>query len=82
MVVRIMELGVLRSAEFREWAGLAYRKAGNNIQAEDELRRALKIVTDQVPKLSGSRKAFTTMRQRLDQELQESAPYRPGACLN
>lgn len=71
----------LHSAEFREWAGLAFRNAGNNIEAENDLREALKIVNDQLPKFSGSRKAFATMRQRLEQELQGIATYKAGACL-
>jgi tetratricopeptide (TPR) repeat protein len=62
----------LRSAEFREWAGLAYRNAGNNMAAENDLREALKIVNDQPPKFPGSRKAFANMRQRLERELQGS----------
>jgi tetratricopeptide (TPR) repeat protein len=72
---------VLRTAEFREWAGLAYRNAGNNIQAENELREALEIVNAHQLKFSGSRKAFATVRQRLEQELQGSGPYKPEACL-
>jgi tetratricopeptide (TPR) repeat protein len=67
----------LRSAEFREWAGLAYRNAGNNMAAENDLREALKIVNDQPPKFPGSRKAFANMRQRLERELQGSPT---GAC--
>ncbi|MBR0779555.1 tetratricopeptide repeat protein [Bradyrhizobium diazoefficiens] len=72
---------VLRSAEFFEWAAIAYRNAGNNMQAEKEIREALKIVNEELPKLPGSRKAFATITQRLEQELQVSAPYKPGACL-
>jgi tetratricopeptide (TPR) repeat protein len=71
---------ILRTAEFREWAGLAYRNAGNNIQAENELREALNAVNAQ-PKFSGSHSAFSTIRQRLEQELQERAPYESSTCL-
>jgi hypothetical protein len=72
---------VLRSAEFREWAGFAYRNAGNNIQAENEVREALKTLNEESPKFPAGRKAFATIKQRLEQELQGTAPYRPSACL-
>lgn len=72
---------VLRSVEFREWAGLAYRNAGNKIQAEYELREALKIVNEQQPKFSGYRKAFAAIRQRLEQEVPGSALSKTAGCL-
>lgn len=72
---------VFRSAEFREWAGLAYRNAGNNIQAEHELREALKIVEQRQPKFAGNRRAFAVIRQRLEQELPANALSKTGVCL-
>jgi tetratricopeptide (TPR) repeat protein len=71
---------VLRKAEFLEWAGLDYRNAGNNTDAEEKLSEALTIIKNYVPKFPGRSESFVSMKQRLEQELQERAPPAQGVC--
>jgi tetratricopeptide (TPR) repeat protein len=70
---------LLDTAEYYEWAGVAYRNAGKKDDADTEFNRALRLVIDHDAKFLGKRKAFAAMIKRLEQELQDSSPP-PGVC--
>ena len=73
---------VLRTVEFREWSGLAFRNSGKRDDAERELNTALEQIRQYTPRFIAKRGTFTAIERRLEQELQESAWSQPGACLN
>jgi tetratricopeptide (TPR) repeat protein len=60
---------VLGTVEFREWSGLAFRSSGKRDDAERELNKALKQISQYRSKIVAKRATFTAIKKRIEEEI-------------
>lgn len=76
------DLMILRTVEFLEWGGRAYRNAGNAKEAERIFGDALRIANGYELTFGSEREAFAHIKEQLNQDLRNSTTYEPGVCIN